>query len=244
VRSLLQVKAEHEKYVEPMRLKINDVQKRFRTDVVQFEKRYVKTRVLLDQQKTIEHMLHHGELLDLDASPLVAEINQELSSMVVVPIRERIINMVPSLFRKTIERTQEKANERVSRRRESVGRLRGSLDCPPPQKSRISENSLASPAQMAFTAAHTEPAHRHGGTKHLQAPTTPEEAKQLNANAAAMMGGSAQNRPGRSWSCQDELNQTNERATGIEKPPSFKKRRSDEAAGNSGGDTSDNPLAA
>ena len=88
--SLLLVKREHRNNINEMTMALQQVRAKFTTDVKAFEKQYVTTRILLKQQRVIDHMQHEGELVDLDATVLRAEIDSELSTMTLEPLREHL----------------------------------------------------------------------------------------------------------------------------------------------------------
>ena len=45
-----------------------------------FQQRYARTRILLKQRELVEHMQHEGLLIDLDAAPITAAIEERLKS--------------------------------------------------------------------------------------------------------------------------------------------------------------------
>jgi len=99
--SMKKIKFEHEdnkEDVENMLQELHDTSDR--ADLEQFEREFVRSRVLLKQQAMIDHMEHEGELLDLDADPLRAEIDDQLGEVMLMSHLDRIRAAIKHAWRK------------------------------------------------------------------------------------------------------------------------------------------------
>ena len=55
--------------------------------------------MLLEQRKAVEHLRHEGLLDDLDATPLVATINQKIEAIMLAPLLKRYTAVRQSVMR-------------------------------------------------------------------------------------------------------------------------------------------------
>jgi len=69
----------HKDNVEKMQFELENFQVR-EGACASIKQRRALQLVLLNQRSSVEHMQHHGELKDLDAGPIISEINQKIQA--------------------------------------------------------------------------------------------------------------------------------------------------------------------
>lgn len=80
------VKREHEDNLEQMVLTLQTLQSEFPEVVENFKTSHAAGLVLHHQRAMVEHMLHEGELSDLDAGNLIGSINKRLKQLYFQPL--------------------------------------------------------------------------------------------------------------------------------------------------------------
>ena len=55
----------------------------------QYKTRYAQNLLLLEQRKVVEHLLHEGLLDDLDAAPLISQLNTKLEKIMLAPLLDQ-----------------------------------------------------------------------------------------------------------------------------------------------------------
>jgi hypothetical protein len=99
LHGLALVAQEHEDNEIVMKEALKEVQLRKPDAVAHFQTHYATCMVLHKQEKLIHHMLHEGELIDLDAGPLSAQVDVRLKELYVEPITDKIAEIERAITR-------------------------------------------------------------------------------------------------------------------------------------------------
>ena len=81
LHGLQMVAYEHEDNIAAIRQSMVEVQQAHPQAVREFQTHYATKLMLYEQQKQVKHMLHEGELVDLDANPLLSKIDLRLANL-------------------------------------------------------------------------------------------------------------------------------------------------------------------
>lgn len=89
--------------------------RRERDKFVRYKTAYASNLVLLTQRHEIEELQHHGLLMDLDADPLIKQINSRIERIVLTPLRLALDELV-YFYRKS--NLKQRTLREMSRRRQ------------------------------------------------------------------------------------------------------------------------------
>jgi NhaP-type Na+/H+ or K+/H+ antiporter len=109
VHGLELVAKEHVDNEEKIRQAMRDVQSRAPHAVAHFQTNWAKRLVLNHQERLISHMLHEGELLDLDALPLRQQIEHQLALLYTESLKDAMQDTVNEA-RRSITRRASRSN--------------------------------------------------------------------------------------------------------------------------------------
>ena len=112
--NLKKVRDEHEDNVDRMSETLGVLRAKAPKSIAAFQQRWVLTEILLEQRKAVAHLQHEGELIDLDAAPLLGEIDHEIE--IIAKRAKR-----PNKLTKTIEIGLEKTKDVVNKTTDAVG---------------------------------------------------------------------------------------------------------------------------
>jgi len=73
-----EVRMEHQDNVDKVQQIIQEIEQRQPTLIMMYKTRTATVRLLLKQREQVELMLHEGVLVDLDARPIIADLNDRL----------------------------------------------------------------------------------------------------------------------------------------------------------------------
>ena len=80
------VKDELKDNIEDMEALMKELREKYPKEIRRCQAVIVKTKLLYKQQEIVDHLLHEGELLDLDACQLQAQIDDELQHLYLEPV--------------------------------------------------------------------------------------------------------------------------------------------------------------
>ena len=110
------VKFEHEDNVVKIGEILREIEHKQPLLIQGYKTRMATSRMLLKQRELVEHMLHEGTLIDLDAAPIISDINDKLRDLYLEPLYEAI----PCT--KAYRRTQAQLNSMPLMRSNTTGR--------------------------------------------------------------------------------------------------------------------------
>ena len=132
-----QVKFEHEDNVVKMKEVLAEIEHKQPSLIKSFKTRIAISRTLLKQRELVEHMLHEGTLIDLDANPIIDDINDRLRKLYLAPVYEAIP------FTKAAKRKQAELQDTPMLRSSTTG-----------HRHRLASMLEAAPLHIRFDAYH------------------------------------------------------------------------------------------
>ena len=149
LHGLKMVAYEHEDNIASIRDAMAHVQNGHPAAVREFKTQYATKLVLHKQEKCVKHMLHEGELIDLDAKPLLHTIDHNLGDLYKPHLSDLIRNDV-SRVKHNAESVVNTIEQQTTRRSRERGILRTSTR---KAKETKSKTSTTAPATKITTFA-------------------------------------------------------------------------------------------